>query len=76
MTKMWDGRFTTSTNHLMEQFNSSIHIDKRLVFHDIEGSMAHVKMLHKIGLLEDEEQTQLISGLEEVRQEFWRISIL
>ena len=42
MAKMWDGRFSASTNQLMEQFNSSIHVDKRLVYHDILGSMAHV----------------------------------
>jgi argininosuccinate lyase len=70
MAKMWDGRFSASTNQLMEQFNSSIHIDKRLVYHDILGSMAHVQMLHHIGLFTEDEKNQLIEGLEAVREGF------
>ena len=70
MAKMWDGRFSASTNQLMEQFNSSIHVDKRLVYHDILGSMAHVQMLHHIGLFTDEEKDQLIGGLQAVQKGF------
>lgn len=70
MAKMWDGRFSTSTHELMEQFNSSIQVDKRLVFHDIKGSMAHVKMLCRIGLLTLEEKNDLIQGLKAVEADF------
>jgi len=70
MAKMWDGRFSKSTSSLMEQFNSSIHIDKRLVYQDIEGSMAHVKMLHRIGVLSCDDKTLLLEGLEEVKNDF------
>jgi argininosuccinate lyase len=70
MAKMWDGRFSASTHKLMEQFNSSIHVDKRLVFHDIKGSKAHVKMLCRIGLLTVEEKNELLAGLEAVEGDF------
>lgn len=70
MAKMWDGRFSKTTHKLMEAFNSSIHIDKRLVFQDITGSIAHVKMLNKIGVLTDEEKLILIQGLEDVALDF------
>ncbi|MBN2897283.1 MAG: argininosuccinate lyase [Clostridia bacterium] len=70
MAKMWDGRFSTSTHVLMEQFNSSIQVDKRLVFHDIKGSVAHVKMLCRIGLLTVQEKNDLIEGLKAVEEDF------
>ena len=70
MAKMWDGRFSTSTHALMEQFNSSIQVDKRLVYHDIQGSKAHVKMLCRIGLLTVEEKNDLIEGLNAVEADF------
>ena len=46
-SKVWGGRFSTSPNELMEEFNSSIHFDKRLYNQDIEGSIVHAEMLCK-----------------------------
>lgn len=76
MAKMWDGRFSTSTHQLMEEFNSSIQVDKRLVYHDIKGSKAHVKMLCRIGLLTKDEKAQLLQGLEEVALDFEKDRVL
>ena len=47
MAQLWGGRFTKETDKLVYAFNASIGFDKRLLRQDIEGSMAHVKMLGK-----------------------------
>ena len=51
MAQLWGGRFTKETDKLVYAFNASIGFDKRLLRQDIEGSMAHVKMLGKQGIL-------------------------
>lgn len=51
-----------------EDFNSSIKIDKRLVFDDITGSKAHVKMLGKQGIIEKREVEKIIQGLDEIEE--------
>ena len=45
--KLWGGRFTKETNQLVHNFNASISFDQKFYHQDIEGSMAHVKMLAK-----------------------------
>jgi argininosuccinate lyase len=67
--KAWAGRFTESENVLMEKFNASIGFDKRLYAHDITGSLAHARMLKKIGLLTAVELTKLEKGLNQVQTE-------
>lgn len=61
--KLWGGRFRKEENKLMEDFNSSLHFDKRLYSEDIKGSLAHVKMLVKCNLLTDEEGERITKGL-------------
>lgn len=51
-------------DNIAEELNSSIKVDKRLVFDDIKGSIAHVKMLEKINILKSEEAETIINGLE------------
>ena len=67
--KPWQGRFTGTTAPLMEKFNASIDIDKRLYQCDIKGSIAHAKMLKKIGILDEKELSQIIQGLTQIEQE-------
>lgn len=64
MAQLWGGRFTKETDRLVYQFNASISFDKRLYRQDIEGSMAHVRMLKKQGILTAEEEEQILKGLE------------
>jgi argininosuccinate lyase len=64
--KLWGGRFTTAESKLMEDFNSSLSFDKTLYKQDISGSIAHVKMLSKCGILNVDEECLIISGLEEI----------
>ncbi|CAA0115989.1 Argininosuccinate lyase [BD1-7 clade bacterium] len=66
---MWGGRFTEATDTFVERFTASIQFDQRLFHHDINGSIAHAKMLNKAGVLNDEELSAIETGLEEIRQD-------
>ncbi len=67
--KLWGGRFKESTNELVEEFTESVSYDKRLAPFDIAGSVAHVKMLEKQGILSKEEAEKIIEGLNEILKE-------
>jgi argininosuccinate lyase len=67
--KPWGGRFKKSVDKDAEIFSSSISIDKELAIYDINGSLAHIEMLHKQGILEASEYLQLREGLLKVEQE-------
>nr|WP_281201085.1 argininosuccinate lyase [Orenia metallireducens] len=69
MMKMWDGRFQESTDALVEEFNASIGFDYKLAKYDIQGSMAHAKMLAKCGIITEEDSKEIIKGLEEILTE-------
>ena len=70
--KPWEGRFAEKTHRLVEAFTSSIDIDKRLYAYDIEGSIAHSKMLARQGIISEKEAAEIIRGLDMVRQEIER----
>jgi len=63
MAQLWGGRFTGETDKLAYAFNASINFDKRLFHQDVEGSIAHVTMLAKQGILTAEEKERIIQGL-------------
>ncbi len=62
--KLWGGRFTQPTNSVVEQFSSSVAFDRRLYRQDIAGSIAHARMLHKVGILTKTEFDAIADGLE------------
>ena len=64
MAQLWGGRFTKETDQLVYNFNASISFDKKLYAQDIKGSIAHVMMLAKQGILTEIEKEKIISGLE------------
>jgi argininosuccinate lyase len=64
--KLWGGRFTKETNQLVHNFNASISFDQKFYKQDIQGSIAHVRMLAKQGILTDEEKLAIINGLESI----------
>ena len=66
--KLWGGRFSRPTEKGVEEFTESISFDRRLYKYDISGSMAHARMLGKIGLLKKGELTAILRGLEEIRR--------
>ncbi len=69
MAQLWGGRFVKETDQLVYNFNASITFDKRLFTQDIEGSVAHVKMLTKQGILTEEECKQILAGLDTIKEE-------
>lgn len=64
MAQLWGGRFTKETDQLVYNFNASISFDKKMYKQDMEGSMAHVKMLAKQGILTEEDKKAILDGLE------------
>jgi argininosuccinate lyase len=67
--KLWGGRFTKETNQLVHNFNASISFDQKFYKQDIEGSIAHVTMLAKQGILTEEEKDQIIAGLSGIKED-------
>ena len=67
--KLWGGRFDELTDLLVETFTESVSFDWRLYPHDIEGSIAHARMLAKVGVLTRAEATKIAAGLTRIRRE-------
>ena len=70
--KAWSGRFAAGTDRRVEHFTESISFDRRLFKHDIQGSVAHARMLEKVGLLTSEECQQIVLGLSEIQADIER----
>ncbi len=69
MAQLWGGRFTKETDQLVYNFNASLSFDKKLYRQDIQGSMAHVKMLAKQGILTEQEKDEILEGLTGILQD-------
>ncbi len=69
MAQLWGGRFTKETDKLVYNFNASISFDQKFYKQDIEGSIAHVVMLEKQGILTVEEKDAIIKGLTSIRED-------
>ncbi|MCI0468454.1 MAG: argininosuccinate lyase, partial [Nitrospirae bacterium] len=69
MKKPWSGRFAEKTAGIMEKYTESISFDKRLWKYDIEGSIAHAKMLAKQGIIPKKDADKIIKGLKEIYKE-------
>ncbi|MGA1846072.1 argininosuccinate lyase [Deferribacter abyssi] len=67
--KLWSGRFELSTDKFVDEFNASIHFDKRLYRYDIRGSLAHVEMLAKQGIIKPLEAEKIKEGLLKILDE-------
>ena len=66
MAQLWGGRFTKETDQLVYNFNASISFDQKFFKQDIEGSIAHVTMLGKQGILTEEESNAIVKCLREI----------
>lgn len=79
--KLWGGRFQEATDKLVEVFNASVTFDQKLAEQDIRGSLAHVTMLGKQGILQPEEVTQITDGLNSILEDIragnfeWSVSL-
>jgi len=70
--KLWSGRFSEKTDRIVEDFTSSIDIDKRLYAYDIEGSVAHCRTLAKGAIISEADADVLIGGLRKIKNEIER----
>lgn len=79
--KPWSGRFIEATDQFVETFTASVGFDKRLALFDIQGSIAHAKMLESIGVLTRKELESVTEGLEEIQVDiqrgdfFWSVEL-
>ena len=69
MAKMWTGVTDGVTAKIADDFNSSISFDSRMFREDIEGSIAHAKMLAKQGIIEESERDEIIVGLTAIKSD-------
>ena len=67
--KLWGGRFSKSTDEMINEFQASIAFDKRMYHEDIAGSIAHATMLAKCGIISEEDKESIIRGLEDILQQ-------
>jgi len=67
--KPWGGRFSQPTAKMVEAFTASIHFDKRLYRYDIEGSVAHARMLSKQGIISKKDERVIVKGLTDILHE-------
>ncbi|WP_323841031.1 MULTISPECIES: argininosuccinate lyase [unclassified Moraxella] len=78
---MWGGRFTEATNAFVQAFTASVNFDKRLAYHDIQGSIAHATMLGACGIITNDESQAIIDGLNQVKDEIdsgkfvWQVAL-
>ena len=70
--KLWGGRFAEPTDAFVERFTASQAFDRRLFREDVEGSMAHARMLFKVGVLDQTERDAILGGLEVIAGEIER----
>ena len=70
--KAWGGRFTKVPDPSMEAFTSSLAVDRRLAHYDIQGSVAHCKMLVKRNILTASEGKRILKGLAGIERELQR----
>jgi argininosuccinate lyase len=71
-SKIWGGRFQSATDAVLEAINVSIDFDKRLGPQDIRGSLAHVAMLGKQGIVAPQDAAKITQGLEQIAGEIER----
>ena len=64
--KLWSGRFQKETDALVNDFNSSISFDQRMYHEDIQGSLAHAKMLGDTGVIEKADAAAIAEGLKSI----------
>jgi argininosuccinate lyase len=70
--KMWSGRLGSRTSRRVEEYTTSIAVDRRLYAEDIEGSIAHLHMLRRVALVTAADARAIESSLREIRREFDR----
>jgi argininosuccinate lyase len=79
--KPWGGRFSESTDAFVEAFTASVAFDRRLYHYDIQGSIAHARMLDAARIISPDDRASILAGLEQIHKEIedgafeWRVSL-
>ena len=68
-SSLWGGRFEKEMDSMVKAYNASIFFDQRMYNEDIDGSIAHVTMLGKQGIVTEEEAKTIMAGLEDIRKD-------
>ena len=68
-SSLWGGRFEKEMDSMVKAYNASIFFDQRMYNEDIDGSIAHVTMLGKQGIVTEEEAKTIVAGLEDIRKD-------
>ena len=66
---MWGGRFSKTTDEMINEFQASINFDKRMYHEDIAGSIAHATMLAKCKIISNEDKDAIIGGLKAILEQ-------
>lgn len=66
---LWSGRFRTQVDEDAQEFGASLSTDWRMFAEDVEGSIAHAKMLAKQGIIPEDDALKIVAGLEQIRQQ-------
>ncbi|MCP4486667.1 MAG: argininosuccinate lyase [Gammaproteobacteria bacterium] len=80
-SRMWGGRFNEPTDAFVEAFTASVSFDQRMALVDIQGSIAHARTLHRIGILDDDELAAIDKGMVQITEEIdngsfeWSVSL-
>ena len=64
--QLWGGRFSKSTDEMINDFQASIDFDKRMYNEDIAGSIAHATMLAKAGIISEQDREDIVNGLKDI----------
>jgi argininosuccinate lyase len=64
--KLWGGRFSKAADETIEAFTASLPFDRRMALHDVRGSMAHVRMLGRCGIISAEDSAKIEQGLGQI----------
>ena len=74
--KLWNGRFSKAATSSANEFNASIEFDQRMYRQDIQGSLAHAKMLEKQGILSKEDYIAIKDGLTQILQDMEEVEYM
>ena len=70
--KLWSGRFDEPVTDLVKRFTASVSFDQRLAEFDIEGSIAHARMLNSVGVISKADLSAIEQGLTQIREDIRR----
>ncbi|CAM8646528.1 ArgH Argininosuccinate lyase [Burkholderiales bacterium] len=65
----WSGRFSEPVSELVQRYTASVQFDQRMAHQDIQGSLAHAEMLHHVGLLSDQDLSDIQRGMAQIQSE-------